>query len=478
MRERLLVIGNGMAGARVVEKILDRGGGDRFAITIFGAEPHGSYNRILLSGVLAGSEDPRDIFLDPLEWYEENGITLYAGVPVVSIDRSAQTVTTADAATHSYDKLIIATGSRPSFPAVDGLHGGDGALKPGVFGFRTIDDCEAMLAWARDARRAVVVGGGLLGLEAPRGLVERGLAVDIVHRAPRLMNLQLDEETAAILRKSVESLGMRVHLDASPARLLGDARPERLELADGAHLARDMVVFATGIRPNVELAGRAGFAVERGIVVDDAMRALDCESVYAVGECVQHRGEVYGLATPIWEQAAVLAGRITGADRAAGYRGSKLARTLKVAGVELATIVLAQPEHEDDEVVRFSEPRRGVYKTAIVRDGKLVGAILLGDLGKASFLTQAFDRGTVLSQERAALRFDLGGPDELGAGELPDRRSDLQLQRRQQARHPRLRPGRVGGRLRRWRRRPARAPDAARAERRCSTSSPGPRRRP
>jgi nitrite reductase (NADH) large subunit len=420
-RERLIVIGNGMAGGRVVEEILGRGGGERFAITVFGAERHGSYNRVLLSSVLAGSQDSREILLNPLEWYEENGVALHAGVPVCGIDRPARTVTTAEGAPYPYDKLIIATGSRPFLPPVQGLHGHDGALKPGVFAFRTIDDCEAMLGWGRDARRAVVVGGGLLGLEAARGLRERGLEVEIVHRASRLMNLQLDPEAAAMLCKHVERLGIGVRLEASTTRVLGDAAPEGLELADGTRLACDMVVFATGIRPNVELTARAGFVVERGIVVDDAMRAVDCEGVYAVGECAQHRGEVYGLAAPIWQQTAVLADRISGADPRAEYRGSKLVTKLKVSGVELATMGVVGPEREDDEVVRFSELGRGVYKTAIVRDGRLVGATLLGDLARAPFLTHALDHGTVLPQERAALLFDFGGPSaQLGAAELPD----------------------------------------------------------
>jgi nitrite reductase (NADH) large subunit len=420
-RDRLLVIGNGMAGARAVEEILDRGGRERFTITIFGAEPHGNYNRVLLSGVLAGSEDARDIVLNPVAWYAENGIALHRGVRVNSIDRIARTVTAADGATHPYDKLVIATGSRPFLPPIRGLHDHDGALKPGVFGFRTIDDCEAMLEWAQNARRAVVVGGGLLGLEAAHGLLERGLEVEIVHRPRRLMNVQLDADAAAVLRKHVERLGMRVHLEASTTRVLGDATPEGLELDDGTHIACDMVVLATGIRPNVELAAHAGLNVERAIVVDDAMRALHSDDVYALGECAQHRGEVYGLAAPVFDQAAVLADRITGANPIAEYHGSKLVTKLKVSGVQLATMGIAEPEREDDEVVRYSETSRGVYKTAIIRDGKLAGAILLGDLTKMPFLTQAFDHGTALPHERAALLFDLPGPTaHRGAADLPD----------------------------------------------------------
>jgi nitrite reductase (NADH) large subunit len=210
-----------------------------------------------------------------------------------------------------------------------------------------------------------------------------------------------------MLRDAAEGVGMRVQLDASTRRVLGDDRPEGLELDDGRTLACDMVVFATGTAPNVELAAAAGLPVERGILVDDGMHVLGCDAVYAVGECVQHRDAVYGLVAPLWEQVAVLADRLTGADPDARYEGSRPATKLKVSGVELATMGIAEPQHEDDEVVRFSEPRRGVYKTAIVRDGKLVGAILLGEVSRAPYLMLALDRGTVLPDDRAGLLFEL-----------------------------------------------------------------------
>jgi nitrite reductase (NADH) large subunit len=417
--KRLIVIGNGMAGARVVEEIVARGGAERFAITVFGAEPRGGYNRVLLSDVLGGSRDAREIFLNPVDWYAENRVTLRAGVPAVAVDRRARTVNAADGATYPYDELIIATGSRSAFPAMPGLRDPAGALRPGVFGFRSLADCEAMLAWARDARRVVVVGGGLLGLEAARGLLEHGLDVLVVHRASRLMNLQLDAEAAAMLRQNVEELGIRVRLEASASALLGRAGVDGLVLADGTRLACDMVVFATGIQPSTELAARAGLTVERGIVVDDALRATGSRTIYAIGECAQHRGLVHGLLAPAWEQAAVVADRLTGADPDASYRGSKPATKLKVSGVELASMGIVEPEHERDEVVRYSEPARGIYKSVIVRDGKLIGAILLGDLSRTPFLTQALDHGTALPQERASLLFDLRGRlGEVGVDEM------------------------------------------------------------
>jgi len=420
-RHRLIVVGNGMAGARTVEEIIDRGGSELFAITMFGDEPHGNYNRISLSNVLAGSEDPAGIFLNPLDWYEHHEITLHTGVRITKIDRYAKTVTADDGATHAYDKLIIATGSRPFFPPINGLRDLGRALS-GIFGFRTMADTTRMLDWARGARRVAVIGGGLLGLEAARGLQERGLEVHVVHRSDRLMNVQLDGQAAAILRRGVEELGIHVHLETSTTEVLGaDGHVTGLRFGDGVILDCDMVVVTAGIRPNVDLASSAGLHVERAIVVDDAMRALDEPDIYVVGECAQHRGMIYGLVAPLWEQAVVLAEQITGANPRAEYHGSKLATKLKVSGIDLATMGIAEPEHDDDELVTFSEPKRRVYKTVIVRDGKLVGATLLGDVSKVSFLMQAFDRGMVLPDERVSLLFDLGAPaPATSVDELPD----------------------------------------------------------
>ena len=420
-KRRLVVIGNGMAGARTVEDILHRGGGDLFDITMLGDEPYGNYNRILLSNVLAGSEDTKEIFLNPLAWYQQNGITLHSGTRVTEIDRWAKKVFADDGTVVAYDKLIVATGSRPFFPPIDGLMTADGSRKEGVFGFRTIDDCNEMTSYAEGHRRVAVVGGGLLGLEAARGMLNRGLEVHVVHQSPHLMNQQLDAQGAAVLKTTVEKLGLHLHLDTVTVAMLGDDEVTGLAFADGTSLACDMVIVACGIRPNSELAARGGFTVERGIVVDDQMRSIDDLDVYAVGECAQHRGQVYGLVAPLWEQAKVLADHVTAGNLDAAYRGSKLATKLKVMGVELAVMGVKAPEHDDDEFLQFSEPRRGVYKTIVVRDGKLIGAALLGDLGKVSFLTQAFDRGTPLPQERLSLMFDLGTPTPgVGIDELAD----------------------------------------------------------
>ena len=418
----LVVVGNGMAGVRAVEEILRRSGGRRFAITVFGDEPYGNYNRILLSKVLAGSDDTSEIYLNPMDWYTDNHIDLRAGVRVVKVDGFAHLVHADDGTTIRYDKLILATGSRSFFPPMDGMWRDNKNLTHGVFGFRSLDDCEAMIEFAKHRSKAVVIGGGLLGLEAARGLQTRGLQVEVVHATDTLMNTQLDEHAGVILQRSVEGLGISVHLAKRTTKVLSEnGMLVGIEFSDGTRLGCDMLVVAAGIRPNVGLAQRAGLTVERAIVVDDHMRSVDDDDIYVVGECAQHRGQVYGLVAPLWEQATVLADHLSGANPAAAYHGSRMATKLKVAGVDVAAMGLKAPEHEDDEFVQYAEPKHGVYKTVVVRDDKLVGATLIGDVSKVAFLMQAFDRGLPLPQERISLMFDIGTPDvAVGAAELSD----------------------------------------------------------
>jgi nitrite reductase (NADH) large subunit len=424
-RPRLIVIGNGMAGARAVEEILERGGGEQFRITMFGDEPYGNYNRIMLSHVLAGeetSDDLGEIYLNPLDWYLDNDIALHAGVRVVRIDRFAKKVFGNDGTIESYDKLVIATGSRTFFPPMDGMWVDDKNLTPGVFGFRTLDDTTAMLDYATERRTAVVIGGGLLGLEAAYGLLQHGHEVHVVQSGPVLMNQQLDDEAGAILRKVIERMGMQVHTGKRTTALRSHGGGvSAVVFKDGTAIDCDMVVVTAGIRPNVGLGVVSGLTVERAIVTDDQMRAVDDPDIYAVGECAQHRGEVYGLVAPLWEQAAVLADHITGANPKAAYHGSRIATKLKVAGVDVAAMGVKGPEQPDDEFVRFAEPKRGVYKSVVIRDGKLVGAMLLGDVKKVAFLTQSFDRGLTLPEERVELLFEMAGPsEEQGAAEMDD----------------------------------------------------------
>jgi nitrite reductase (NADH) large subunit len=421
-RATLVVVGNGMAGARAVEEILARGGNERFAITVFGDEPYGNYNRILLSDVLAGSDDAGEIYLNPLDWYVDNNVDLRAGVRAVRVDRFAHLVYADDGTTIRYDKLILATGSRSYFPPINGTWQDDKTLATGVFGFRTIDDCGAMIEFAKGRSTAVVIGGGLLGLEAARGLQNRGLQVTVVQGGPTLMNAQLDDQAGGVLRRLVEGLGIGVCTGKRPAAVLSDGGvPVAIEFTDNTRLPCGMVVVAAGIRPNVGLAQRAGLTVERAVVVDDQMRSVDDDDIHVVGECAQHRGQVYGLVAPLWEQTSVLADHVTGTNPRAAYHGSRTATKLKVAGVDVAAMGLKAPERDDDEFVQYCEPKHGVYKTVVVRDGKLVGATLVGDVSKVAFLMQAFDRGLPLPPERVSLLFDLGTPDAAtGAAELAD----------------------------------------------------------
>lgn len=402
-KKKLVVIGNGMAGARTVEEILARGGGDQFEITVFGEEPTGNYNRILLSNVLNGSYQEDDIFLNPLSWYEENGITLHAGLRAAGLLRRARLVYGEDGCAEPYDKLIIATGSRPFLPHMEGTTMPDGRFKPGVFVFRTLEDCRQIAAYSKGKKTAAVIGGGLLGLEAARGLQNFGLEVNVVHLGGHLMPQQLDPSAGAILKASMEALDLKVFLQKNTKAILGQDRVLGLRFSDDSALECDLVIISAGIRANWEIAAGSGLTIERGIVVDD-------RDIYAVGECAQHRGRMYGLVAPLWEQAKVLADHITGKNPQAAYHGSKVGAKLKVMGVEVASMGIVEPEFPEDELVQFSEPKRGTYKKLIIRDGRLVGGILLGDISKAAYLMQAFDRNTPLPDERLRLLFDIGDP--------------------------------------------------------------------
>jgi len=432
-RRKLVVVGNGMAGARVVEEILKRAA-DRFEIVMFGAEPYGNYNRILLSNVLNGSQSATEIFMNPLSWYRENGIRLHAGVKAMRIDRERKVVVgtrlqkaalaysiqdTAEPDTapveEPYDNVIIATGSRPFVPPMEGFGG------PGTFLFRTIDDCSRIADCARESRRATVIGGGLLGLEAARGLLTHGVEVTVLEAAPQLMITQLDPEAGDMLRQTIEAMGIKVMCNTITTKIVRtDGRITHLEFKDGTTLDTDMVVVSTGIRPITEIATASALTVNRAIVCDDQMRTSD-PAIFAVGECVEHRGMLYGLVDPIWEQAKVLADVLTGTRSDAAYQGSKLGTKLKVMGVELASMGVTKPADANDEVVVYREPRRGIYKKLIVRGGEIAGAILLGDVESAGTLMQMFLAGIKAPERRADLLF--GAPTGVGllkVADLPD----------------------------------------------------------
>jgi len=419
-RRKLVVVGNGMAGARFVEELLARGGRDAWDVTIFGDEPYGNYNRILLSSVLAGTHQPTDIFLNPLRWYEDNGVALRAGLRVRGIDRRARVVHAGNGVMERYDALVLATGSVPFVPPLERLRLDDGAFREGSFVFRTLDDTEAMIKYAARSKKAAIIGGGLLGLEAARGLLAMGLEVHVVHLMKHLMEVQLDPAAGRMLERLLKGMGMHVHLSRATCGVIGDDRVQGLLFADGLTLDCDMLVLSAGIRPNVQLAVDAGLEVERGIVVGDDLATSD-EHVFALGECAQHRGMTYGLVAPLWEQARVLADRLAERAPDALYVGSRVSTKLKVAGIELAVMGAREATAPDDEEVTYSEPARGVYKKLVVRGGKLAGAILLGDASSAPALLQTFDRDRPLSDDRSELLFPQTiHSSQTSAADLPD----------------------------------------------------------
>ncbi|HKD37712.1 MAG TPA: FAD-dependent oxidoreductase, partial [Pirellulales bacterium] len=425
-----VVVGNGMAGARVVEEVLKRSP-DRFTITMFGDEPHGNYNRIQLSTVLGGFTDPDKILLNPLDWYQQHGIRLHAGVRAERIDRRDRVVFGRARAgnpggarqielAEPYHKLILATGSRPFVPPIPGRE------KRGVFVFRTLDDCRQIADAARQAKRAIVIGGGLLGLEAARGLLSYGMEVTVVEVAPYLMVQQLDADAAAILKQKMESLGVHVLVGRQVAAITGDESANGISFSDGTTIDAEMVIVSCGIRPNAEIAKDSGLAVERAIIVDDQLRSSD-EDIFGVGECVQHRGRVYGLVEPLYEQAKVLADVVCESDSDARYEGSRLATSLKVMGVELTSlgeINAPSAASQPARVLVYSDPDRGEYRKLVVRDGRLTGAIVLGRSENVGLLMRLFKRNDPVPEEPlellvgrpigATVEGDLNGND--GAG--------------------------------------------------------------
>ncbi|GGS56132.1 FAD/NAD(P)-binding oxidoreductase [Planobispora rosea] len=390
---RLVVVGNGMAGARLVNEVRAR---DKdIEITVFGAETWQPYNRVLLSNVVAGTMLPDQVrLLDP-SWYADHGVTARPGVAVTAIDRRAQAVVTADGEREPYDVLVLATGSEAVVPPVAGAER--------AIAFRTLDDCQAILEAAGTARRAVVVGGGLLGIEAARGLAGRGLPVTLLHLAGHLMERQLDPEAGVVLGETLAGLGVQTRTGV----VVEEITDGGVRLAGGETVEADLVVLACGVRPVTGLARETGLEVARGIVVDDEMRTSD-PAVYAIGECAEHRGTVYGLVAPAWEQATVVADLLTGADKEARYHGSRLVTRLKAKSVELAAMGETHVDEASDasaEVVRFSHRARGTYRKLVIRDGRLVGAILLGETAAVGTVTQLFDRGGPVPGDRAGLLF-------------------------------------------------------------------------
>jgi len=393
-REHLVVIGNGMAGCRAVEELLARDPA-RYRVTIFGAEPRVNYNRIMLSPVLAGEKSFDDIVINDAGWYAANGIALVAGDPVAAIDRAAKTVTTRSGLTESYDRLLIATGSDPFIIPVPGKD------LPGVIAFRDMDDVDTMLAAADAGGDAVVIGGGLLGLEAAHGLSLRGMKVTVIHLMPTLMERQLDEAAGWLLKNALEARGQTILTGADTAEIIGDGKAEGVKLKDGTLIPASLVVMAVGIRPSTQLAREAGLAVGRGIQVDDHMVTSD-PAVLAVGECVEHDGQVYGLVAPLWDMCRSLADGLV--EKPSGYRGSVTSTKLKVSGIDVFSAGdFSGGDGCEDIVLR--DASRGVYKRVIVKDDRIVGAVLYGDTADGGWYFDLLKKQEDVSDLRDLLIF-------------------------------------------------------------------------
>jgi nitrite reductase (NADH) large subunit len=407
--KKLIVVGNGMAGMACLEQILKYA--PQFDVTVFGDETHVNYNRIMLSSVLAGEKSADDITLNSIEWYQHHNIELRVGIRVVDIDADAKTVTGSDGSVTPYDVLLLATGSSAWLPPIDGLD------KDGVFVFRTLDDTRALIERSGPGVQAVVIGGGLLGLEAARGLQVQGCHVTVVHLMPTLMERQLDRDGGHYLLGKLEDLGIRVLLGRTTTAILGNGHVEGVALSDDTCMDADLVVVAAGIRPNAELALRAGIAANRGILVNDYMETSHPD-VYAVGECVEHRGVCYGLVAPLYEQGKVLAATITG-NRGPTYAGTVQAAKLKIMGVDVFSA--GDWSEQNAEPVRFEDRALGVYKKLTVRDGRLVGAILIGDTADSHRYMEWLRSNADISAQRRQLLFPPPSADAgLDVAEMAD----------------------------------------------------------
>ncbi len=400
-KEQLVLIGNGMAGVRTLEELLRLAPG-KYDITVFGAEPHPNYNRIMLSPVLAGEKTLSDIVLNDRDWYADNQIALKTGDAVARIDRVKRRVITAGGLEQAYDRLLIATGSRPLIIPVPGHD------KTGVVGFRDIADVEAMLEAASGKGKAVVIGGGLLGLEAANGLLKNGMDVTVVHLMDSLMERQLDRAAANLLQASLEKRGLKFLMQAQTQEITGDTRVRGVKFADGCEIEADLVVMAAGIRPNMELAKEAGIHCERGIVVSDTMQTFD-PRIYAVGECVQHRGICYGLVAPLFDQAKVAANHLATMG-IARYEGSLTSTKLKVTGIDLFSAGEFNQD-EADETLVLQDPGAGIYKKLVLRDNRIKGAVMYGDTLDGTWYFQLMREGTDISAFRRSILF---GQHDLG----------------------------------------------------------------
>lgn len=402
MKEKLVLIGNGMAGMRTVDELLKLAP-EKYDITVFGAEPHGNYNRIMLSPVLAGDKTIDEIIIHDVQWYQDHNITLHTGKTITEINRENQSVIADDGTTTQYDRLILATGSNPVILPIDGKE------LDGVISFRDINDVNIMIETAKTHKKAIVIGGGLLGLEAANGLMIQGMDVSVVHRGHILMNQQLDQTASDLMLEELETKGMHFLMDYDTAELVGEDRVEKVRFKDGTEVEADLVVMAVGVRPNIQLAQESGIACERGVLVDDTLKTYS-PNIYAVGECVQYRNETFGLVAPLYEQAKVCAAQLAsaGGDK---YISSATATKLKVTGINLFSAGDFIGDDESEELV-YQDPSRHIYKKLVLKENKIIGTVLYGDTSDGNWYFSLLGDKTDVSAFREDILFGQHQVDE------------------------------------------------------------------
>jgi len=395
-RLKLVLVGNGLAGMRCLEDLLDMAP-DRYDITVIGEEPWGNYNRIMLSPVLSGEKSFAEIMLHSADWYAEKGIRFIAGDAAIAIDRSRKQVHTEKGEIVAYDRLILATGSKPFVPPIPG------AELEGVISFRDIQDVNRMLNYCKTKQNAVVIGGGLLGLEAAYGLKQQGMNVTVLHLMDRIMDRQLDMKASQMLKKSIEDKGIRIITEANTEELLGiDGHVTQLRLKDGTVLDTDLVVFAVGIRPNKTLAEQAGLRCNRGVLVNDTMQTYD-PSIYAVGECIEHRGQTFGLVEPLWGQAFICATHLAEHGRLT-FKAPTVPTQLKVSGCDVFSAGNFEPQDDFEDIV-LNDEKRQIYKRIIIQQDKVIGAVLFGDTEDGAWYAELIADQTPISNIRSKLLF-------------------------------------------------------------------------
>ena len=397
VKQKLIVIGSGMVGSRFIERLIKLDP-NRYDICVFNKEPTGGYNRIMLSPVLSGETPLNEIMTHDHDWFKRRQVTLYSNTEIQQINQPQQTVKTADGQTHSYDKLVIATGSKPFILPVDGVD------LENVISFREVRDVERMVAISKTHKLVAIIGGGLLGLEAANGLAKLGMQVSVIHRSAVLMNMQMDSVSGELLKQSIEQNGIQFFMQANTQRLIGNDFVTGVELDNGEVIPADLVVMAVGIRPNVGLAKNLGLAINRGIIVNDTMQT-SAPNIYALGECVEHRGQVYGLVAPLYEQANVLANVFL--DKADAYLGSVVSTKLKVTGINLFSAGYFH-EFQGSQAITYQDLSQKIYRKIILNNNKIQGMVMFGDVSGSNWLMQQLEQQNNISKYRDTLIFGEG----------------------------------------------------------------------